>query len=412
MTLEPKLKQDRRLSIVDDMLEAQPPMNVLVASRELVLRLRGPDGLERYDSPYLAGLAAAARFEPKLDVDMLAKSYAALAIAEQDQPRPEAFARDSARLLVNFTRVGEAFQSMQTQTPSDNIARYQMADESFSEEPLQGTRVPLIISSDRMLSQDEAIALDRSVKHDASADAFVRPRASDLAQAEYLFDVFNGQREAFEDPILSQTVERDADIIAASVYLWRNREVFEPPFEKIDIVEVMGNSIAAREAGQVASDETVLQGMSFELELRGEARTYLHALVDPKSAPNLRVLDVAVHADDETIRFFKAVEIGRFDRLDPIDAQMIRNQREDVNNIPAFMVDAYTNMPAAAQVLRDCIRKEGTLASFFPPQPLAGQVLKTEAAETKAAEPILNNSNQSSIADIHASFMMRNGHGL
>lgn len=408
MTLEPRLKDDRRHSVVEDMIDAEPPKNVLAASRELVDRLRGPEGLERYGSPYLAGLAAAAQFEPKLNRDLLADSYARLAIAEQGQPQPDAFARDSARLLVNFTRVREAFLDEQNKRPSENLDRYNMADESFPDEPLQGTRLSLIIASDRMISQEEAISLDRRVRHEADEDAFVRPRASDLAQAEYLFDIINGHREAFEDPILSQTIDRDADIIGSSVYLWKNREVFEPPFDKTDMVEVMSHAIAAREAGQKANEEEVLQGMSFDLNLRGEAKTLLRAIEDPKTAPNMGVLDQAVHADEETIRFFRAMEIGRFDKLDAIDTKMIRIQREDISNMPAKIAEKYPLVPAYSEALRHRLHSEGSLASVFPPQPSAGQAV--EPALGLAVEAL--KADAATLSNVQAALAARGGSGV
>ena len=408
MTLEPRLKEDRRHSVVMAMADAEPTKNVLAAAGELVDRLRGPDGLERFDSPYLAGLAAAARFEPRLDRDILADAYAKLAIAEQEQPQTDTFARDSARLLVNFTRVREAFGVILADPQSESVVRYVAAVQSFPDEPDQIKRMAMVIASDRMLTLEEGITLDRSIVHNANENAFVRPRSSDLAQAEYLFDVFNGHREAFEDPLLSKTVDRDIDIVAASSLLWDRRETFEPSIEKIDMVEALAHAIASREAGKGAADEQVLQDMSFDLMTRSEAKTYLSALESPESAPNLRVLDVAVHADEETIRFFKAMEIGRFDRLDAIDAQMIRNQRDDIANMPSAIADVYPSMPARTEALRERLRTEGSLASVFPPQPTVGQGSDAISADTGLAPK----AGQTSIADAQAAFAARSGPGI
>lgn len=407
MTLEPKLKQDRRHTIIEGMIEAEPARNVVAAARELVHRLRGPEGLERYNSPYLAGLAAATRFEPHLNADLLAEGYAKYAMVEQGQPQPDAFARDSARLLVNYTRVGEAFAESAANQPLDNVARYIAADNSFPDELDQGARIPLIIAADRMLSQEEAINLDRSINYEADESAFARPRASDLAQAEYLFDVFNGHREAYEDPILSKTLDRDADIISASAFLWEQRAAFEPPFEKIDMVEVMAHAIAAREVGQEPVDAHVLQGMSFDLELRGEAKTLLRVLDDPATAPSLTILNAAVHADEETIRFFKAMEISRFDRLDPVDAHMIRTQRNNIENLSEVAVEAYPNILAYSGLIRDYLKSEGSLSSVFPPQPISRQSAEGEPSSgldgAKSALP--------TIADAQAAFVARSGIG-
>ena len=375
--------------LVSDMFAVDLEAFRVNSAKRLVELAREPGNNVLPNSPFIAGLVAASKFEPAIDADTLAESYARLSTVAEPREFNTMTGRDVARLMVSFSLATDGIHDIEHAESSENARRMKLALNWLPKGKFEGIAesVSEIVSKDMLLNQTEVLIIAHSVyMREVDEVIFVRPRSSDIAQAGALSMILDGRGDQLGvvDP---DFIERNASVLVAAEAILQNEAAFERPVDDDMLVSVMANAIASREAGQSAGPPefeaaSILNTMASEIVLRHDAENLLEAYNDPSSTSDMRILDSVTHLDEDGLRFFRAVALGRFDRMEVEDMVHVRENATDAEFVPAEIAMQYPGVIERRSQILATLNRDGDVNDEF----VGTEVPKVAAEQATTAQ--------------------------